>query len=135
MLSYYFDWFATKSQRWMTAFAQQYKSSVIWNSSMLTFFSVSKGCFKSRQIPRLWKVFRRFGLDRSTREAFQALQNFGSLKLLKMFSTTQHPANIIPELLLGQKYYIFISIKGALRLPTTYDNHPSNPVPSHPSDI
>ena len=93
----------------------QIKRNLEFIYALLTFFSVSKGCFKSRQIPRLWKVFRRFGLDRSTREAFQALQNFGSLKLLKMFSTTQHPANIIPELLLGQKYYIFISIKGALR--------------------
>ena len=102
MLSCYFDWFATKRQPWMTAFAQQYKQSkrnLEFIYALLTFFSVSKGCFKSRQIPRLWKVFRRFGLDRSTREAFQALQNFGSLKLLKMFSTTQHPANIVPELL------------------------------------
>ena len=27
----------------------------------------------------------------------------------------------------------FISTEGALRLPTTYDNHPSNPIQSPPS--
>ena len=28
---------------------------------------------------------------------------------------------------------VFISTEGALKLPTTYDNHPSNPIPSPPS--
>ena len=31
------------------------------------------------------------------------------------------------------KYNLVISTEGALRLPMTYDNHPSNPTQSHPS--
>ena len=30
------------------------------------------------------------------------------------------------------RVYFFMISEGALRLPATYDNHPSNPIPSHP---
>ena len=73
---------------------------------------------------------------------FKPNQNTSPVKVFRELRMSSIVLDHLVEIIILILIIIIFSTEGALRLPTTYDNHPSNqthfflqPIPSNPSDI